>query len=54
MFVLAVQRGSRWTYRPRARFEIRTGDRLISVGPEDGEEELLELCRANRAAMAEG
>ena len=54
MFVLAVQRGSRWTYRPRARFELRATDRLISVGPEDGEEELLELCRVNRAAMVEG
>jgi uncharacterized protein with PhoU and TrkA domain len=53
MFVLAVQRGSRWTYRPRARFELRAADRLISVGPEDGEEELLDLCRVNRTAMAE-
>jgi uncharacterized protein with PhoU and TrkA domain len=53
MFVLAVQRGSRWTYRPRARFELRAADRLISVGPEDGEEELLDLCRVNRTAMVE-
>jgi uncharacterized protein with PhoU and TrkA domain len=54
MFVLAVQRGSRWTYRPRARFQLRAADRLISVGPEDGEEELLALCTTNRAAMVEG
>ena len=53
MFVLAVQRGSRWTYRPRARFVLRAADRLISVGPEDGEEELLDLCRVNRTAMVE-
>jgi uncharacterized protein with PhoU and TrkA domain len=44
MFVLAVQRGSRWIYRPRAGFQLREGDRLISVGPEDGEEELQALC----------
>ncbi|MBA3690111.1 MAG: potassium channel protein [Actinobacteria bacterium] len=44
MFVLAVQRGSRWIYRPRAGFQLREGDRLISVGPEEGEEELQVLC----------
>jgi uncharacterized protein with PhoU and TrkA domain len=44
MFVLAVQRGSRWIYRPRASFVLREGDRLISVGPEEGEQELLALC----------
>ncbi len=46
MFVLAVQRGPRWIYRPRAGFVLRAGDRLIAVGPEDGEEELASLCRA--------
>jgi uncharacterized protein with PhoU and TrkA domain len=44
MFVLAVQRGSRWIYRPRASFVLREGDRLISVGPEEGEQELQALC----------
>ncbi|MBI3648112.1 MAG: potassium channel protein [Actinobacteria bacterium] len=44
MFVLAVQRGPRWIYRPRAGFVLRQGDRLISVGPEEGEEELQALC----------
>jgi uncharacterized protein with PhoU and TrkA domain len=44
MFVLAVQRGSRWNYRPRAGFVLREGDRLISVGPEEGVEELQALC----------
>jgi uncharacterized protein with PhoU and TrkA domain len=53
MFVLAVQRGSRWTYRPRAGFVLHAGDRLISVGPEDGEEELLDLCTASRQVVAE-
>ncbi len=45
MFVLAVQRGSRWIYRPRGPFVLREGDRLIAVGPEDGAEELDALCR---------
>jgi len=50
MFVLAVQRGSRWSYRPRGRFTLQEGDRLISVGPEEGDEELAALCRAPVAA----
>jgi uncharacterized protein with PhoU and TrkA domain len=50
MFVLAVQRGSRWIYRPRGRFPLQEGDRLISVGPEEGDEALAELCRAPVAA----
>ena len=54
MFVLAVQRGSRWTYRPRAGFMLKVGDRLISVGPEEGEEELLELCGSGRQVGVEG
>ncbi len=44
MFVLAIQRGARWVYRPRGTFTLLAGDRLISVGPEDGEEELIALC----------
>jgi uncharacterized protein with PhoU and TrkA domain len=50
MFVLAVQRGSRWIYRPRSRFTLQEGDRLISVGPEEGEEELAALVRGAVAA----
>src|SRR6476469_9959814 len=44
MFVLAIQRGSRWVYRPRGNSVLRGGDRLISIGPEEGEEELIALC----------
>ncbi|MFN8232064.1 MAG: TrkA C-terminal domain-containing protein [Actinomycetota bacterium] len=44
MFVLAVQRGTRWIYRPRAAFTLRAGDRITSVGPEEGAEELERLC----------
>jgi len=40
MEVLAVQRGGRWNYRPRAMFAFAEGDRAIAVGPEDGAEEL--------------
>jgi uncharacterized protein with PhoU and TrkA domain len=43
MFVLAIQRGARWIYRPRGTFVLREGDRLISVGPEEGEEALWAL-----------
>jgi uncharacterized protein with PhoU and TrkA domain len=46
MFVLAVQRGARWIYRPRPGFVLREADRLISVGPEEGEEELWALTGA--------
>ncbi len=51
MFVLAVQRGPRWIYRPRGPFQIRAGDRLIAVGPEEGADELEELCRVPAAAL---
>jgi uncharacterized protein with PhoU and TrkA domain len=44
MFVLAIQRGSRWVYRPEGPPCLRGGDRLISIGPEEGEEELIALC----------
>jgi len=53
MFVLAVQRGARWIYRPRAGFVLRAGDRLIAVGPEEGEAELARLCRAEAPVPAE-
>jgi uncharacterized protein with PhoU and TrkA domain len=50
MFVLAIQRGSRWIYRPRGLFTLQEGDRLISVGPEEGEAALIELVHAPVAA----
>jgi uncharacterized protein with PhoU and TrkA domain len=52
MFVLGIQRGARWTYRPRGTFVLRAGDRLISVGPEEGEDELILLC-GEQPAVAE-
>ena len=51
MFVLAIQRGSRWIYRPRAGFVLAEGDRLISVGPEEGGDELLALCAGPASAL---
>jgi uncharacterized protein with PhoU and TrkA domain len=45
MLVLAVQRGRRWIYRPRPRFELEAGDRVISIGPEEGIGELEMLSR---------
>jgi uncharacterized protein with PhoU and TrkA domain len=51
MFVLAVQRGRRWIYRPRPRFELEAGDRVISVGPEEGFAELESLTRAPAHAI---
>lgn len=53
MFVLAVQRGPRWIYRPRGGFVLRAGDRLIAVGPEEGEAELARLCRAEAPVPAD-
>jgi uncharacterized protein with PhoU and TrkA domain len=40
MFVLAVQRGRRWTYRPKPTFVLQAGDRIIAIGPSEGGEEL--------------
>lgn len=46
MTVLAIQRGRRWIYRPRAALRLEAGDRLISIGPEEGATELDALCAA--------
>jgi uncharacterized protein with PhoU and TrkA domain len=50
MFVLAIQRGQRWIYRPRGTFVLLAGDRLIAVGPEEGAGELDALCRVGTPA----
>jgi uncharacterized protein with PhoU and TrkA domain len=41
-----VQRGRRWIYRPRPRFQLQAADRVISIGPEDGIPELQALVQA--------
>jgi uncharacterized protein with PhoU and TrkA domain len=48
MFVLAVQRGRRWTYRPKPRFVLAADDRIIALGPAEGGEELDALVGMER------
>lgn len=36
MYVLAVQRGTRWTYRPRGTRTLAANDRVIATGPPEG------------------
>jgi len=48
MFVLAIQRGRRWTYRPKPSFRFETGDRVIAIGPAEGGEELDALVGMER------
>ena len=54
MFVLAVQRGRRWIYRPRPRFEFQAGDRVIAIGPEEGVLELDALAARRPAGRGLG
>jgi uncharacterized protein with PhoU and TrkA domain len=51
MFVLAVQRGRRWIYRPRPGLVLESGDRVIAIGPEEGVSELDALCAAPATAV---
>jgi uncharacterized protein with PhoU and TrkA domain len=48
MFVLAIQRGRRWTYRPKAGYVLHPADRIIAIGPAEGAEELDHLVGARR------
>jgi uncharacterized protein with PhoU and TrkA domain len=48
MFVLAVQSGRRWTYRPKPRFVFHADDRIIAIGPAEGGEELDEMVGMRR------
>ncbi len=48
MEVLAIQRGDRWTYRPRGAQVLAAGDRVIASGPEDGASLLHELLGGPR------
>jgi uncharacterized protein with PhoU and TrkA domain len=43
MFVLAVNRGGRWSYRPRDTYTLRAGDSLLVTGAPEGLEPLAEL-----------
>ena len=44
MEILAVQRAGRWMYGPRGAFTLLAGDRVIAVGPEDGQRALAALA----------
>ena len=43
MYALAVNRGGRWTYRPRDTLTLRGGDSLLATGAPEGLEPLAEL-----------
>src|SRR5919202_2269573 len=43
MYALAVNRGGRWTYRPRDNYTLRGGDSLLATGAPEGLEPLAEL-----------
>ncbi|HWB71412.1 MAG TPA: TrkA C-terminal domain-containing protein [Egibacteraceae bacterium] len=44
MYVLAIQRGGRWIYRPRGTRQLEAGDRLLATGPEEGVEPLRRIA----------
>jgi uncharacterized protein with PhoU and TrkA domain len=52
MFVLAIQRGRRWTYRPKPDYVLHAEDRIIAIGPAEGADELDHLVGA-RHELAE-
>ena len=43
MFALAINRGGRWTYRPRDTYAVRGGDSVLATGAPEGLEPLAEL-----------
>jgi uncharacterized protein with PhoU and TrkA domain len=43
MFALAINRGGRWTYRPRDTYALRGGDSVLATGVPEGLEPLAEL-----------
>ncbi len=43
MYVLAVNRGGRWTYRPPDTYVLRGGDSLLATSAPEGPEPLAEL-----------
>ena len=43
MYALAVNRGGRWTYRPRDAYVLKSGDSLLATGAPEGLEPLAEL-----------
>lgn len=54
MEVLAIERESRWVYRPRSSHRLRAGDRLLAIGPEEGPPRLRAISGDPRPAGEEG
>jgi uncharacterized protein with PhoU and TrkA domain len=48
MTILAVQRGRRWTYRPKPGLVLSANDRIIAIGPAEGADELDDLVGMQR------
>ncbi|MBW3604429.1 MAG: potassium channel protein [Actinobacteria bacterium] len=53
MYVLAINRGGRWIYRPRGYRALEVGDRLLATGPEEGVELLRRLTGDRRPAVSD-
>ena len=47
MFIIAVRRGDKWIYNPRAGTRVFAGDLLIARGTRMGEELLIEMCKGS-------
>lgn len=45
MRIIALRRGERWSFAPRGETVMRTGDRLLLRGTDDGYQHLRELSR---------
>jgi len=43
MYVLAIRRGDRWTYNPRARVTLGAGDMIFARGTKSGEKHLIDM-----------
>ncbi len=48
MEVLAIEQADRWIYRPPSTRRLQPGDRLLAVGPEEGAQELRDVCGDER------
>jgi uncharacterized protein with PhoU and TrkA domain len=53
MHALAVNRGGRWTYRPRDTYVLKGGDSLLATGAPEGLEPLAELFGQELEELAE-
>ncbi|MBW3577049.1 MAG: potassium channel protein [Actinobacteria bacterium] len=54
MEVLAVERESRWVYRPRSSRRLQVGDRILAIGPEEGAPALRAISGDTRPVGDEG